>query len=127
MDLNTKDLFKSEKVVLSALNMRKFVLTNAKKKLAFQDKFDKLNAYHKVEAKINKLEADFKSLSENELDGDKGRRLVARYQIIDRVIADNMKCAANSVKSSDRGYQFSNELITRSNRVKLWEKFLSRT
>ena len=91
------------------------LLTNAKKKHAFQDKFDKLNAYHKVEAKINKLEADFNSLSENELDGDKGRRLVAYYQTIDRVIADNMKCAANSVKSSDRGYQFSNELIPCSN------------
>ena len=78
--------------------------TNAKKNHAFQDKFDKLNAYHKVETKFNKLEADFQSLSEDELDGDKGRRLVARYQTTDRAIADNMKCAANSVKSSDRGY-----------------------
>ena len=104
VDLNTKNLFKSEIVVPIALNTREFVVTKAKKKHAFQDKFDNLNAYHKVEAKIDKLEADFKSLSENELDGDKGKRLVARYQTIDRVIADNMKCAENSVKSSDRGY-----------------------
>ena len=55
VDLNAKDLFKFERVVLSALNTREFVLTNTKKKHDFQDKFDKLNAYHKVEAKINKL------------------------------------------------------------------------
>ena len=46
VDLNVKDLFKSEKVVPGALNTREFVLTNAKKKHAFQDKFEKLNVYH---------------------------------------------------------------------------------
>ena len=97
-----KGFFKSKKIVPSALNTRECVLTNAKKKHAFQDKFDKLNAYHKMEAKINKLVAGFESLNENELDGHKGRCLVARCQAIDRVITDNMKCAANSVKSSDR-------------------------
>ena len=63
----------------------------------------------------------------NYVDGDKGKRLVARCQTIDKVIADNMKCAATSVKSSDRAYQFSNELITCSNQVKLWEEILSQT
>ena len=80
-----------------------------------------------METKINKLEADFERLNNNDLNGEKGRRLVAHYQTIDKVIAENMKCAANCVKSSDRGYQFSNELITCSNRVKLWEEVLSRT
>ena len=82
-----------------------------------------------METKIDKLEADFECLDDNELDGDKRRRLVARYQTIDKVIAENMKCAANSVKSSDRGCQFSNELliIKCSNQVKLWEEVLSRT
>ena len=65
VNLNTKDLFKPERVVLS----------DAKKKHAFQDTFDKLNAYHKVEAKINKLEDDFKSLSKSDLDRDKGNPL----------------------------------------------------
>ena len=55
VDLSTKDLFKSKRELPSALNTRDFVLTNAKKKHAFQDKFDKLNAYHKVEAKKKKL------------------------------------------------------------------------
>ena len=35
VDLNTNDLFKSERVVPSALNTREFVLTNAKKKTCF--------------------------------------------------------------------------------------------
>ena len=96
------------------------MLTNAKKNMLFKiNLISSIHTYHKVEAKIDKLQADFKSLSNTELDGDRERRRVARYQTIDRVIADNMKCAANSVKSSDRGYQFSNELITCSNQVKL--------
>ena len=49
------------------------------------------------------------------------------YQTMDRVVADNMKCASNSVKSSNRGHQFSNKVVTCSNRVKLWEEVLSRT
>ena len=67
VDLNTKDLFKSEKVVPSALNTREFVLTNTKIKHAFQDKFEKLNVYHKVETKIDKFEANFECLNDNDL------------------------------------------------------------
>ena len=131
VDLNIKDLFQSEQVVPSARAKYKIVCANKhyvhKKKHAFQEKFEKLNAYHKVEAKINKLEADFESLSETGLNGDEGKRLIARYQTIDRVIADNMKCAANSVKCSEREYEFSNKVVISSNRVKLWEEVLSQT
>ena len=124
-DFSIKRLLACNKVVPIDRNAHEFLLVNAKKRHAFQDKLGEQHVHHEVEEKIMALEEAFRSL--DDLDGHDFHRLVDKYQTLDKVLSEAMKCAANHVKDLDKDYQFLPFLIKCSNMVKLSQEVLART
>ena len=100
-DFSIKHLLGCDRVVPLGRNTREFLLVNAKKKHAFQDKLGELHAHHKVDEKRMALENAFRSL--DDLDGLEFCRLVDAYQTLDKVLSEAIKRAAKHVKDSDKG------------------------
>ncbi|KAL7550562.1 hypothetical protein ACHAWF_015354 [Thalassiosira exigua] len=125
VDFDQDILFGDEAVDRVPPPSRQFTMMQARKKKDFQDKLEKLNEEHNVEARVLQLEKDFGRLRNAELDSKEMVELIRRYHGLDELIMNNMIKAANEVGRTDFGYQRSDELVQAGRLVTFWKTVAS--